>query len=720
MAPKREGHTKVEEEEEKPGLFEGVTCLWHVGKKRAEHEDCCALIQREMGVCQYRASVPSCPPPRGAGYYVIVDSRTEYEEICHINKRIAQADEMGIPVVLPSFFSDCVSKGRITAALLKKHRLHNKGKPTPPNTAAPPPTPPPSSSSSASAATQAYPPRSSRARTKQEGLLSDEVKKEEETIIGQRKRAKRQDENVKPLYEEQTSDTAVRTGSGPIVEEAAMVSRVTKGGVPVDPHFDEHKDYHVYVRDDQVWDVMLNQTNVCQNNNKYYIIQLLEHDSISSKFILWTRWGRVGYDGQYARKPFPNLEMAKCEFVDKFLAKTHNEWKNNPSNTLSDFESVPGQYTLLEMDYAQNEEEGAVSPGQVAEVESKLDPPVKELIELICDINMMSQQMKEIGYDARKLPLGKLSQRTIRSAFEVLQKLDKSLKAKNKNKSQDLHQLSSEFYTLIPHDFGFQKMRNFTISTKKLLKEKMQMVESLAEIEIATKLLKSGADRMTTCPADRHYQQLNVDIRPLDDSNQMHEAIVHYITSTHGITHVLWTMKIRHIFELCRHGEVEAFKPHADNKNRMLLWHGSRLTNLVGILSQGLRIAPPEAPVSGYMFGKGVYFADVASKSAQYCFPSSTAARGCLLLCEVALGDVNELLEADYEADRLPGQATKGIGRYYPEHMKEDPNGMKIPQGPCVSDEKDGQSLMYNEYIVYDTNRVRMRYLVEVEFEFQC
>ena len=33
----------------------------------------------------------------------------------------------------------------------------------------------------------------------------------------------------------------------------------------------------------------------------------------------------------------------------------------------------------------------------------------------------------------------------------------------------------------------------------------------------------------------------------------------------------------------------------------MLLWHGSRLSNWVGILSQGLRIAPPEAPVTGYM-----------------------------------------------------------------------------------------------------------------------
>jgi len=36
--------------------------------------------------------------------------------------------------------------------------------------------------------------------------------------------------------------------------------------------------------------------------------------------------------------------------------------------------------------------------------------------------------------------------------------------------------------------------------------------------------------------------------------------------------------------------------------------------------TQGLRIAPKEAPVTGYMFGKGVYFADMSSKSANYCF----------------------------------------------------------------------------------------------------
>ena len=65
----------------------------------------------------------------------------------------------------------------------------------------------------------------------------------------------------------------------------------------------------------------------------------------------------------------------------------------------------------------------------------------------------------------------------------------------------------------------------------------------------------------------------------------------------------------------------QLFEKHRATSNRQLLWHGSRLTNWVGILSQGLRIAPPEAPVTGYMFGKGVYFADMSSKSANYCKP---------------------------------------------------------------------------------------------------
>ena len=76
-------------------------------------------------------------------------------------------------------------------------------------------------------------------------------------------------------------------------------------------------------------------------------------------------------------------------------------------------------------------------------------------------------------------------------------------------------------------------------------------------------------------------------------------------------------LQVQDIFRIERNGEEERFKksPFSKTKgsDRRLLWHGSRVTNYGGILSQGLRIAPPEAPVSGYAFGKGVYLVSQTS-----------------------------------------------------------------------------------------------------------
>lgn len=84
------------------------------------------------------------------------------------------------------------------------------------------------------------------------------------------------------------------------------------------------------------------------------------------------------------------------------------------------------------------------------------------------------------------------------------------------------------------------------------------------------------------------------------------------------------------IFKIEREGEKDRF--NAKLGNSKLLWHGSRFSNWGGILSQGLRIAPPEAPVTGYMFGKGVYFADVVTKSAGYCCAGLSKGEGLLAL----------------------------------------------------------------------------------------
>ena len=66
--------------------------------------------------------------------------------------------------------------------------------------------------------------------------------------------------------------------------------------------------------------------------------------------------------------------------------------------------------------------------------------------------------------------------------------------------------------------------------------------------------------------------------------------------------------KVLNIYSIKREGEEKRYTKSIGNDT--LLWHGSRISNYVGILSQGLRIAPPEAPSTGYNYGKGIYLAD--------------------------------------------------------------------------------------------------------------
>ncbi|KAK4728066.1 hypothetical protein R3W88_021054 [Solanum pinnatisectum] len=257
-------------------------------------------------------------------------------------------------------------------------------------------------------------------------------------------------------------------------------------------------------------------------------------------------------------------------------------------------------------------------------------------------------------------------------------------------------------------------------STPSEVKSKIEMVEALAEIEVATKLLEDNTD-IQEDPLYYQYEQLRCKLVPVEVGSQEFLMIKSYMKNTHAKTHSGYAVEIVQVFRASRDGETERFQKFSDTSNRMLLWHGSRLTNWAGILSQGLRIAPPEAPSTGYMFGKGVYFADMFSKSANYCYASSAAKNGVLLLCEVALGEMNELLSANYDADKLPSGklSTKGVGATAPDpkasQILED--GVIVPLGNPKNQRKQG-SLLYNEFIVYNVEQIRMRYVIQVEFNY--
>ena len=64
--------------------------------------------------------------------------------------------------------------------------------------------------------------------------------------------------------------------------------------VPVDAECPLKDSFKVYAdsRGDH-YHAMLNQTNISSNNNKYYLLQVLEHRK-EDGYAVWFRWGRVG------------------------------------------------------------------------------------------------------------------------------------------------------------------------------------------------------------------------------------------------------------------------------------------------------------------------------------------------------------------------------------------------------------------------------------------
>lgn len=461
---------------------------------------------------------------------------------------------------------------------------------------------------------------------------------------------------------------------------------------------------------------MLNQTNLQFNNNKYYLIQLLEDDN-SKSYSVWMRWGRVGKVGQNSLTACGgDLLKAKDVFKKKFLDKTKNEWDDKDC-----FEKVPGKYDLVFMDYSSNDkqEEKKDEPDSAPEKKKlcSLNVKVQSLLELICDLKAMEECVLEMKFDTRKAPLGKLTTEQIKAGYAALKKIEDCLKKKGSNK--DLLDACNQFYTRIPHDFGLRPPP--IIRSEDELKEKIELLEALSDIQIAVKMVQSSSNSEEH-PLDQQYKSLHCGLQPLEPSGNEFQIIEKYLQSTHASTHRDYTMTVLDIFSVDREGETDNFLK--DVHNRTLLWHGSRLSNWVGILSKGLRIAPPEAPVTGYMFGKGIYFADMSSKSANYCFANQNNNVGLLLLCEVALGDCNELLDADYEANKLPSgkHSTKGLGQTGPDPKNSVTlDGVTVPMGPGVSTgatRNRGYSLLYNEFIVYNPSQARMRYLLRIRFNY--
>ena len=546
--------------------------------------------------------------------------------------------------------------------------------------------------------------------------------------MGKKKAKKKTDESSMSVSEEPKKSKKVKKSNkekaskSPEVKDTTPVMKIIDKKAIVDQHFADRAQYHICQDTDnefngKFFSCTLNKSDLDKNNNKFYIIQLLEHDS-TNELVLFTRWGRVGVPGNHEEKNVDQNSGPRL-FMKKYKDKT----KHGYQEIFIDYET--------EVKQDEPKEESKISTSK-KKFKNTLNQDVMDLISLIYNKKMINDNLHEIGYDSQKMPLGKLSPVTLTTGLNILKEIESELKKKSPN-HENLKKYSSEFYTQIPHNFGFQKMSNFIIDTLEKVKEKIDMISVLSDMKITLKILESVGKEKSEEEYENeeekqihdYYKQLKCDIRSISPSEEIYSILNKYLTakmdkkdsdgfgSYYSYRNRLSLVKA---FELKRHGEEEKFKKELGNKK--LLWHGSRITNFVGILSQGLRIAPPEAPSSGYLYGKGVYFADMAQKSSMYCYPVNNMA--LILLGEVALGEEDQRTSCDFN---LPNTKKFGTDSVHALGRLESDGGVFIngdvfvPNGDSKINEKNQLCNDYAEYIVYNVDQIKLRYLLKIKYD---
>ena len=553
--------------------------------------------------------------------------------------------------------------------------------------------------------------------------------------------------------------------------------------------------FELYKENDEYWDASLTKVNLqngIYGEYMFYFIQLV-HDLGKDMYIVTTQFGRIGEEGANQRSPFNTLDEAKTEFGKIFKSKTGNNWEERsnferikgkymmlsynkvqlkPNELLKpfDYKKCPQSnldnteiHDLLKaftdnsiiakafkesgvdtefFNYSMlNKETLSKARGYLMELYLK----VQELENIRkINVNLINQNKskdkskskdddKSEDYSEDQMDLDENASKD--SKITKTKKKEqsnngeiKTLKDKTEaiiSKTNEIMALSSRYYELIPKE----KYKNSCILPFDRLddvKREIQIIDNLTYVEKAVNILLGANNKINTInPLDYIYNSLQTYFELLRKDSPEFLTLEKYINNTsHGD-------KLINIFRVTRKGETERINKFKNLPNHYLLFHGTKIFNLIGIFSNGLKIAPPEAPMTGYMFGKGIYLADMYEKSINYCDiiqetnnNKKANKYSYILLCEAALGNIYEPKNKIIDYEKLPFlnegyNSLKSISMEGPDPNKNFVcnNGITIPLGNIVSFRENNMNYAtsHPEYIVYDTAQVKIRYIVKME-----
>eukprot|EP00826_Nyctotherus_ovalis_P064172 TRINITY_DN9407_c0_g3_i4.p1 TRINITY_DN9407_c0_g3~~TRINITY_DN9407_c0_g3_i4.p1 ORF type:complete len:602 (-),score=219.66 TRINITY_DN9407_c0_g3_i4:896-2701(-) len=410
----------------------------------------------------------------------------------------------------------------------------------------------------------------------------------------------------------------------------------------------------------------------------FYKMQLLQ-DRITKIYILWTRWGRLGSSGEYQRTPFNNLEEAEKEFKKVFLQKTGNKWDD-----ISNYEEKLKKFKLRELDgkaivklkdkvefkSSSIDTQMLLEPFKLKKSpSSNLPQELQDLLRLVADEKMAQAYLKKIYSAVSTVTLTEIDSSTVKKASKILNDISTELielqKAKQERDMEKttraytkLYEMSDRYYELLsPTSYAYTAIK--PITDQQQLDFQRKALTDIYDVEVALKLIGGAKLRIKEVhPYDYFVKAIQVKINQLDEKGKEYFFVKQCMERTRGVVSEGDSMEdkfISSIFKIAPRTSLPAEEEELFKKthNHAFLWHGTSVANLLGILSQGLRISPFSANLTGNIFGNAIYFSDSLMKALDY------ARSGCklsvILLCEVALGNIySKLGSFDPEENALP------------------------------------------------------------------
>lgn len=413
----------------------------------------------------------------------------------------------------------------------------------------------------------------------------------------------------------------------------------------------------------------LNFTDIVSNSNKMYQLELIQNDK--GKYYLYTNYGRLG--GTMAKEyrecsSLTHAEQEAQKILKSKLKKGYSEIKLVQASIGSDVGKTKIEASVLNEDQAKK----LGLKIEDKKTDSKLHNEVQKLVRTWFGA---TQEFIELNLDTKKCPLGQLSLEQISKGKDLLEEARKIVHSKND--ISELNRLTNQYYSNIPHNFGYGKINadvlRFDLDSK--IDAALDVLDVFKDAKnVENVLLKKNA-------IDDQYNSLNTDLIFVENNSDIWNWINDLFVNTNAKNHSgLGKIKMLNLFKVSKKNEEtnfitnvekiakecgkkyisEAYTTSVKNRNdinkdlnNLYLsanvipsWHGSKRINNIGITRDGLKIRPTNVVHTGSMFGDALYFSPFycSTKSINYCdVNGSYWAKGnnktaYLFLADVAFG----------------------------------------------------------------------------------